>query len=61
MMKRRGGWSDGPACFLPKANVDGDVEAVGADGGMDVASRPDGGTRHDVLSWRAEPDGAWHA
>ena len=42
--------SDGPTVLrFPKANVGGDVEAVGQLGGMDVLRRPEGGVVPDVL------------
>jgi len=48
--------SDGPSVLrFPKANVGGDVEAVGQLGGMDVLRRPDGGTAPDVLLAGAGP------
>jgi 1-deoxy-D-xylulose-5-phosphate synthase len=48
--------SDGPTVLrFPKANVGGDVEAVGQLGGMDVLRRPDGGAAPDVLLAGAGP------
>jgi 1-deoxy-D-xylulose-5-phosphate synthase len=48
--------SDGPSVLrFPKANVGGDVEAVGQLGGMDVLRRPDGAAAPDVLLAGAGP------